>query len=316
MLISEPVRHTFGFAVPNDAALDALAALSPLLEVGAGVGYWAALLRATRGADVLATDATPPDGSDALSNAFHVSAMPGARVSACDGAAAAAAHPERTLVLMYPYSPMDAAAHGAEAAQWDVRALRAYKGDTVAHVGHLGWQTPREEADAACLPPPERRLTMEEGGDTTSVPFQKLLRQRFSLVKTVPLPRWPMDADALTIWARKPGAAGQEGDADAGADADAAAADAAAPAVLPPREGVCEAGSGCACARCAAARASGDMCALPSCGARARGAAAPLLKCSGCRAAAYCDAAHQRQDWARHKQACRAAAAALAAERA
>jgi hypothetical protein len=64
--VQQPVRHGFGYAVPTEEALAALAALSPLLEIGAGVGYWAALLRG-RGADVLATDAAPPDAT-ALSN--------------------------------------------------------------------------------------------------------------------------------------------------------------------------------------------------------------------------------------------------------
>jgi hypothetical protein len=60
------------------------------------------------------------------------------------------------------------------------------------------------------------------------------------------------------------------------------------------------------CQRCAAARASGAMCALPGCGARVRdGAAAKkLLRCGTCRAACYCGPAHQRADWGRHKGAC------------
>ena len=36
-------------------ALDAIAAVSPITEIGCGTGYWAALLR-TRGVDVLAFD--------------------------------------------------------------------------------------------------------------------------------------------------------------------------------------------------------------------------------------------------------------------
>jgi hypothetical protein len=60
------------------------------------------------------------------------------------------------------------------------------------------------------------------------------------------------------------------------------------------------------CQRCAAARKSGVMCALPGCGARSRDGAASkkLLRCGTCRAACYCGAAHQREDWGRHKGAC------------
>jgi hypothetical protein len=48
-----------------------------------------------------------------------------------------------------------------------------------------------------------------------------------------------------------------------------------------------------------------DMCALPGCGARSRdGGAKKLLRCGTCRAACFCGAARQREDWRRHKGAC------------
>jgi hypothetical protein len=59
------------------------------------------------------------------------------------------------------------------------------------------------------------------------------------------------------------------------------------------------------CARCAEARTRGIVCALASCGARDRdGGAKKLLRCGTCRAACYCSAAHQREDWSRHKGDC------------
>jgi hypothetical protein len=50
------------------------------------------------------------------------------------------------------------------------------------------------------------------------------------------------------------------------------------------------------------------MCALAGCGARSRAGAAAkkLLRCGTCRAACYCSAAHQREDWRRHKCECSA----------
>jgi hypothetical protein len=47
----------FGYAVPTREALNTIAALSPVLEIGAGSGAWARLL-ALRGADIIATDPT------------------------------------------------------------------------------------------------------------------------------------------------------------------------------------------------------------------------------------------------------------------
>jgi hypothetical protein len=81
-------------------------------------------------------------------------------------------------------------------------------------------------------------------------------------------------------------------------------------------------GGGGACRQCAALRASGALCALASCCARraappADAAAADddtaqqqggggrkLKRCGSCKAVAYCSAAHQREDWARHKGEC------------
>lgn len=50
--------HLYAYATPTRAALDALAALGPLVEVGAGTGYWAAALR-SRGVEVHAYDVAP-----------------------------------------------------------------------------------------------------------------------------------------------------------------------------------------------------------------------------------------------------------------
>jgi hypothetical protein len=58
------------------------------------------------------------------------------------------------------------------------------------------------------------------------------------------------------------------------------------------------------------------MCALPGCCARTRAedAKKKLLRCGTCRGAWYCGAAHQREDWRRHKADCAATAAQEAAE--
>jgi hypothetical protein len=66
------------------------------------------------------------------------------------------------------------------------------------------------------------------------------------------------------------------------------------------------------CKRCEGARARGEMCALPGCGARKRDGSARknLLLCGACHAGAYCGPAHQRADWKRHKPLCAAAGAA------
>jgi hypothetical protein len=49
----------WGFAVPTDQALVSIAAHSPIIEIGAGHGYWAYLLKERFGADVRAFDPHP-----------------------------------------------------------------------------------------------------------------------------------------------------------------------------------------------------------------------------------------------------------------
>src|SRR5205085_8207529 len=63
----------FSWGVPNSRALDVLAAHAPLVECGAGMGYWSALLKA-RGIDVLAYDIAPPAGG--AQNDYHRFARP------------------------------------------------------------------------------------------------------------------------------------------------------------------------------------------------------------------------------------------------
>ena len=49
----------YSWAIPCDEALDEIAKYSPIIEMGAGTGYWASLLEA-RGAKVSAFDISPP----------------------------------------------------------------------------------------------------------------------------------------------------------------------------------------------------------------------------------------------------------------
>jgi len=53
----------YGWAIPNEEAIEHIADLSPIVEIGAGKGYWARLLREV-GATVIAYDIEPP-GEDA-----------------------------------------------------------------------------------------------------------------------------------------------------------------------------------------------------------------------------------------------------------
>lgn len=183
----------FAWAIPDEGALAVLARHAPLLECGAGTGYWAALLRA-RGADVLASDLVPPgtaarraarDAGAAGSREGRAGAGPaghryhsgtrrpwtGVETAGAVDAVRAARTPGRTLFLCWP--PFDD--EGASYA-----ALRAYRGDTFVYAGG------------------------GPGGPTGTVRFHRELELNWQPVEQVALPNWPGLRDRLVVYRRNP----------------------------------------------------------------------------------------------------------------
>jgi hypothetical protein len=105
----------YAWAIPNEAALEALGRHAPLVECGAGTGYWSALLR-SRGVDVAAYDLAP-------------SRRAWTALERADSVAAARRHRDRALVLCWP--PYD-----DDRASYDV--VRAYRGEMLIHIGERG----------------------------------------------------------------------------------------------------------------------------------------------------------------------------------
>lgn len=155
----------FSWAIPTDAALDLLARYAPLVECGAGMGYWLALLRA-RGVDAIGYDRSRPGGK----NAYHRSARkPWTPIGRASSVEAARRHEDRTLVLCWP--PYD-----DDPASYDT--LRAYRGDVLIHIGE------RDE------------------GTTGSVRFHRELALNWTLVEELELPHWPRLQDRVMVYRR------------------------------------------------------------------------------------------------------------------
>jgi hypothetical protein len=115
----------YAFAVPTDAALHVIARVSPtgVVEVGAGTGYWASLLREI-GVDTVAYDPAPP-GSP--SNTWFHSSAAWFPVEQADETVVQR-HPQRTLLIVWP----------TRNEAWAADALRdfgAAGGTTVVYVG-------------------------------------------------------------------------------------------------------------------------------------------------------------------------------------
>ena len=158
----------FSWAIPTDEALKVLAAHAPLVEGGAGVGYWSALAQA-RGVDVLAYDRRPP-GTRAA-NAFHARHPPWTRIHRGSSVTAVRRHRDRVLLLCWPPYEDDGASYAA---------LRAYAGDVLLYVGEPG------------------------EGATGSLRFHRELELNWTLTDEVVLPRWPRLRDSLLVYRRNP----------------------------------------------------------------------------------------------------------------
>jgi hypothetical protein len=153
----------YAWAVPSQGALDVLATLSPIVEIGAGSGYWAHLL-AARGADIVCYDAAPPV---TLTNRFgHHRAwfdIDEGGPDEVDG------HSAATLLLCWPPFRSTFARE----------CLERYQGETFAYIGE-----------------PVNGCTADAG-------FHEHLERHWVQVEAVRIPTWPGFSDRLVVHRRR-----------------------------------------------------------------------------------------------------------------
>lgn len=111
----------YSWAVPSHEALETIASYSPLIEIGAGSGYWAHLLQQMK-ANILPFDTAPPSTveNEFGHNKEWTKVWKGDE-SALDD------HPERTLFLCWPPYQSSMA----------VNCLKRYKGEYFLYVGEI-----------------------------------------------------------------------------------------------------------------------------------------------------------------------------------
>lgn len=155
----------FAYAVPTPLALDTIAEFGSIVEIGAGTGYWANLLR-NRGVKISAFDSVPTTSSGEQ-NEFHANVPSFCEVIKAGTAAVRKFSGDSALFLCFP-PPDDTMA---------LEALRLYSGQHVIHVGE--WE-----------------------GFTGSLEFETQLFQHFRLIRRVELPNWQDTCYDLTVWER------------------------------------------------------------------------------------------------------------------
>jgi len=161
--VRRELTSRYAWAVPNSAAIATLAAYSPIVEIGAGNGYWAALVEAA-GGTVTAYDIRPP------STGLNPYARPPAYTTVIPGGPERAAdHKEHTLFLCWP----------SYETQFATNAVACYEGSTLIYVGE-SWP-----------------------GCCASESFFNLLEEEWVCSSRLDLPTWPMMHDDLRVFTRR-----------------------------------------------------------------------------------------------------------------
>ena len=155
------VKH-FAWAVPNDEAINLLVAHGPIVEMGAGAGYWARLVEES-GGDIVAFDGRPVDKAE---NGYH-DGTSWFDVS-LGGPETLAQWPTRALLLCWPSA-------GTSFAK---ECLESYTGDTLIYVGE------------------------EASGCTANDEFFEVLARDWVARECVHIPQWPHMSDYLQVYSR------------------------------------------------------------------------------------------------------------------
>lgn len=162
-LVREVFCKAYSWAVPTQATIAKIASYSPLIEIGAGTGYWAMLLENTN-ADILAFDTHPPRPQN--KNSYH---KPWTYTTVRRGGPKMLeAHPARSLFLCWPPydSPMAA------------NCLARYEGDVLIYIGE------------------------GEGGCNADNRFFSELGKHWLEVETLDIPQWPRLHDQGVVYRR------------------------------------------------------------------------------------------------------------------
>lgn len=155
--------RTWGFSIPCAEAIGVLSRLGPLVEIGAGSGYWTALLRKA-GLDAIATDAMAKGN---IGYGFEAGRF--CAVEPLAGPEAVRAHPGRDVFCSWP----------TEGSPWALAAVRAMPlGRRLALIGE-----PR-------------------GGVTGTPGLHRFLETRFQLLGALAIPQFPRCADQLFVYER------------------------------------------------------------------------------------------------------------------
>jgi len=164
-LARKAFTRRWGFSIPCREAVEALRELGPLLEVGAGAGYWSSLLQSA-GGDVIASDPAPR----ANPHGFETGRYTG--IAALSASEAIQAYADRSVFCSWP----------TEGEAWAAEAFELIQPGL--HLALIG---------------------TDRGGITGNDALFDLLEAGFRLETTIAIPQFPQVNDHLAIYVRRSG---------------------------------------------------------------------------------------------------------------
>lgn len=172
----------YAWAIPSEEAIRAIVECGPVVEIGAGSGYWASLI-AQLGGNVIAFDQYEPKANKDYP--FEQGWFPVQK----GGPEKAAEHSDRALFLCWP--PYNSS--------FALECLKAYQGNTVIFVG---------EGSGGCTADDDFFRSVGEHvyswGDDGE-PEERPVSDEWERVSEVSIPQWDGIHDYLTIYRRKAG---------------------------------------------------------------------------------------------------------------
>lgn len=176
-VLGQPLIDKYSWAIPNQRALRIISHFSPIIEVGAGKGYWASLLR-QMGVDIAAFDR----------HCYNNPAKPGRKtpklwttVNKGDARMLSKeCYRNHTLLLCYP----------DEDCSMSMDCMERYDGEYIIHIGELITTGTFSGYPQAPF------------GRTTCSQFQINLLEHFHCILVAELPRFPFCHDCITVWKR------------------------------------------------------------------------------------------------------------------
>lgn len=197
--MGEPLLNKYAWAVPSNAAIKLLTKFSPLVEMGAGKGYWAHLVQ-QQGGYVKPFDITVPAKSEAWTKVYE--GTPESILSPAVAKNKNAPLTDLNLFLCYPDQGNEVGLPSIDAFQTltddhnnfgqgsSSASSSGMGGGYVIHVGEL--------LVTGCV----SGAPQAPWGRTSSSDFQQRLYADYHCVLTLPLQSFPFSRDFLTVWKR------------------------------------------------------------------------------------------------------------------